>query len=143
MSRPRGGYIGFNRVPDAAAVNSAAVGVWTLREAESLKRAGTWPSAPEAVAPPDTPTGLAQTACDTDLGTGTIAWDSVAGATSYFLEWGTSPGGPYTPAYEGPFTSVALNVEGNGGFAYYRVKAVNASGSSAWSSEVYEVCALS
>ena len=44
MSRQRGGYIGFNRVPAAAAFNSAASGVWTLREAESLKRAGTWPA---------------------------------------------------------------------------------------------------
>jgi len=41
--RPRGGYIGFNRVPAATAANSAASGVWTLREAEALKRAGTWP----------------------------------------------------------------------------------------------------
>jgi hypothetical protein len=41
--RGRGGYIGFNRVPAAAAFNSAASGVWTLREAESLKRGGTWP----------------------------------------------------------------------------------------------------
>jgi hypothetical protein len=45
MSRPRAGYIGFNRVPAASAINSAAVGVWTVREAESLKRAGTWPTA--------------------------------------------------------------------------------------------------
>jgi hypothetical protein len=29
--------------PAAAGVNSAASGVWTVREAESLKRAGTWP----------------------------------------------------------------------------------------------------
>lgn len=43
MTRPRGGYIAFNRAPAASAVNSAAVGIWTLREAESLKRAGTWP----------------------------------------------------------------------------------------------------
>ena len=43
MSRPRAGYIGFNRVPAATALNSAASGVWTLREAEALKRAGTWP----------------------------------------------------------------------------------------------------
>ena len=43
MTRPRGGYIGFNGVPAASAVNSAASGVWTLREAEALKRAGTWP----------------------------------------------------------------------------------------------------
>lgn len=41
--RPRGGYIGFNRVPAASTANSAASGAWTLREAEALKRAGTWP----------------------------------------------------------------------------------------------------
>lgn len=45
MTRPRGGYIGFNGVPAASALNSAASGIWTLREAEALKRAGTWPSA--------------------------------------------------------------------------------------------------
>lgn len=45
MTRPRGGYIGFNRVPASSAVNSAASGIWTLREAEALKRAGTWPRA--------------------------------------------------------------------------------------------------
>ena len=43
--RPRGGYIGFSRVPATTAVNSAASGIWTLREAEALKRAGTWPTA--------------------------------------------------------------------------------------------------
>ena len=52
--RPRGGYIGFNRVPAASAMNSAASGVWTLREAEALKRAGTWPS----VAPGGVGSGL-------------------------------------------------------------------------------------
>lgn len=41
--RGRGGYIGFNRVPAASALNSSASGVWTLQEQESLKRAGTWP----------------------------------------------------------------------------------------------------
>ncbi len=54
MTRPRGGYIGFNRVPAATAINSAASGVWTLREAEALKRAGTWPF----VAPGGVATGL-------------------------------------------------------------------------------------
>jgi len=47
--RPRGGYIGFNRVPAAAAANSAASGVWTLREAEALRRAGTWPTNPTGI----------------------------------------------------------------------------------------------
>jgi hypothetical protein len=54
MSRGRGGYIGFNRVPAAAAINSAASGVWSLREAEALKRAGTWP----VVAPGNVGSGL-------------------------------------------------------------------------------------
>jgi hypothetical protein len=39
-----GGYIGFNRVPAASALNSAASGIWTLREAEAMRRAGTWPT---------------------------------------------------------------------------------------------------
>lgn len=44
-NRPRGGIIGVNATPAAAALNSAASGIWTLREAESLRRAGTWPRA--------------------------------------------------------------------------------------------------
>jgi hypothetical protein len=45
MTRGRGGFIGANIVPAAAAFNSAASGLWTLRDQESLKRAGTWPRA--------------------------------------------------------------------------------------------------
>jgi len=45
MTRGRGGFIGKNVVPAAAAANSAASGLWTVREQESLKRAGTWPIA--------------------------------------------------------------------------------------------------
>ena len=45
--RQPGGYIGFNRVPAASAINSAASGVWTLREAEAMRRAGTWPRVPQ------------------------------------------------------------------------------------------------
>ena len=43
--RGRGGFIGANVVPAAAAFNSAASGLWTVREAEGFKRAGTWPTA--------------------------------------------------------------------------------------------------
>jgi hypothetical protein len=43
--RGRGGFIGTNVVPAATAPNSAASGLWTLRDQESLKRAGTWPIA--------------------------------------------------------------------------------------------------
>ena len=50
MSRQQGGYIGFRRVPAASAVNSAASGMWKLREAEAMRRAGTWPTAGNFVA---------------------------------------------------------------------------------------------
>lgn len=42
-SRPRGGYIGYVPQPAAAGLVSAAGGIWTLREAEALRRLGTWP----------------------------------------------------------------------------------------------------
>ena len=45
MSRPLGGYIGHRPSPAAAAVNSAAGGMWTLQDAESFKRSGFWPAA--------------------------------------------------------------------------------------------------
>ena len=45
MSRPLGGYIGHTPVPAAAGINSAAGGMWTLREAQRLKQAATWPNA--------------------------------------------------------------------------------------------------
>jgi hypothetical protein len=45
VSSQQGGYLGFNRVPAASAINSAASGMWTLREAEAMRRAGTWPRA--------------------------------------------------------------------------------------------------
>jgi hypothetical protein len=53
--RARGGFIGANVTPAASAINSAASGVWTVREAESLKRAGTWP---RFAAVPETISGL-------------------------------------------------------------------------------------
>lgn len=39
MTRPLGGYIGFNRTPTL----SAASGIWTLEEAQRYNRAGAWP----------------------------------------------------------------------------------------------------
>ena len=53
--RQPGGYIGFNRVPAASGLNSAASGIWTLREAEAMRRAGAWP---RSAAVPETISGL-------------------------------------------------------------------------------------
>ena len=44
MSRPLGGYIGHRPVPSATALNSAAGGMWTLREAQRFQEGGTWPA---------------------------------------------------------------------------------------------------
>jgi hypothetical protein len=44
MSRPLGGYIGHRPTPATAATNSAAGGMWTLREAQRFKQGGTWPT---------------------------------------------------------------------------------------------------
>jgi hypothetical protein len=46
MTRGRGGFIGTNIVPAAAEANSAASGLWTLRDVESFQRALTWPVSP-------------------------------------------------------------------------------------------------
>ena len=85
MSRSPGGYIGFNRVPASAAANSAASGVWTVREAESLKRAGTWPTAPAAG---PTLTRITNGTNGSFTGTGTAADPFVA--ASYFGGFGSS-----------------------------------------------------
>ena len=44
--RPRGGIIGATVQPAATALNSAASGVWTLRESNEYRRAGAWPRMP-------------------------------------------------------------------------------------------------
>ena len=72
--RGRGGFIGANVTPASAPVNSAASGVWTVREAESSKRAGTWPIAlPNALLAVPFNTGF------TDLAQGLTASDAGGG----------------------------------------------------------------
>ena len=77
MSRPRGGYIGFNRTPAATALNSAAGGAWTLREAEALKRAGAWPRA----LPPSTLLAVTFDSGYTDLSQGLSASETDSGVS--------------------------------------------------------------
>jgi hypothetical protein len=80
MRDRRGGFIGSATGPAAAGFDSAASGVWTLREAESLKRAGTWPA---TFSDPTSITGLqlwldasdAQTLYDATSGGSLVAAD--------------------------------------------------------------------
>ena len=73
--RPRGGIIGATVQPAASAVNSAASGVWTLREAEALKRAGTWPTYLES------PTQIAGLQLWLDAADGSTLFDATAGGS--------------------------------------------------------------
>lgn len=83
---------------------------------------------------PAAPTGVTATPGDAQA---TIAWTSVAGATSYNIYWATATG--VTPATgtkitgaTNPYTQTGLT---NGTTCYYVVTAVNAAGESAASSQ--------
>jgi hypothetical protein len=81
---------------------------------------------------PTTPTGLSATPGDTQ---NFLSWGPVTGATSYNLEWGTFPGGPYPnviPVSGTTYTHTGLT---NGKPYYYVVNAVNSMGGSADSYE--------
>jgi len=98
MRDRRGGFIGSATGPAAAGSNSAASGIWTLREAESLKRAGTWPA---TFYDPTSITGLqlwldasdAQTLYDATSGGSLVAadggvarWEDKSGNARHFTQ---------------------------------------------------------
>ncbi len=116
MTRPRGGYIGFNR----AGTTTAASGVWTAREAESLRRAGEWPRGPLA------PTGLSAAAGNAQL---SLSWTAPATThgtiTSYLVEYTPSGGSAVTVLTGSTSTSYTLAGLTNGTSYTVRVAAVN------------------
>jgi len=135
VSRPRAGYIGFNRVPDASAINSAASGIWTLREAEAMRRAGTWPSVPTA---PGTPTALSATGGNAQV---SLAWTAPASnggsaITDYAVQFSSNSGSTWTTFADGTSTATSATVTGltNGTAYVFRVAAVNAVDTGAYTS---------
>jgi len=132
--RGRGGYIGTNVTPVSAAVNSAAGGVWTVREAESLKRAGTWPTAAFA---PDSPTSLSGTAGNGQV---SLTWTAPANnggtaITDYTVQYSSNSGSTWNTFADGTSTATSATVTGlTNGTAYtFRVAAVNSVGTGAYS----------
>jgi fibronectin type 3 domain-containing protein len=96
-------------------------------------RSGEVSAAP--VAPPASPTGLAATGGNTQIG---LNWAAVAGATTYNVYRSTTPGGEgATPVASGvtttSFTDTGLS---DGTTYYYRITAVNLGGESGQSAEV-------
>jgi len=133
--RGRGGFIGANVTPASAAINSPASGVWNLREAEALKRAGTWPSSPQ---PPAAPTGLAATAGNAQVA---LSWSSPvsnggAVTVDYVVQFSSNSGSTWTTFADGTSTATSATVTGltNGTAYVFRVAAVNAVGTGAYSS---------
>lgn len=130
MTRPLGGYIGFNRVPAASAMNSAASGAWTLREAEALKRAGTWPTAPRQ---PGAPSGLSAAAGNASL---TLSWTAPTSdlpITGYIVEYTASGGSAQTISTGTTATTYAITGLTNGTTYTMRVAAVSDVGAGAYS----------
>lgn len=83
---------------------------------------------------PAAPTGLTATAGDTQVG---LSWTASSGATSYNVYRGTTAGGQSTTPIATGITGMTFTNTGltNGTTYYYKVAAVNSSGTSAYSNE--------
>lgn len=64
-----------------------------------------------------------------------LTWTAAAGATSYLLEIGGAPGGPYTRRNIGGLTTFAVTAPAGG--YYLRVRGINAAGEGLPSNEVF------
>lgn len=85
---------------------------------------------------PATPTGVSATGNTSSV---SLSWGSVSGATSYNVYRSTTAGGEGTTAFASNVTSASYtdNAVTAGTTYYYKVAAVNASGTSAQSTEVH------
>ena len=85
---------------------------------------------------PATPTGVSATG---NTGSISLSWSASSGATSYSIYRSTTAGGEGTTAFASNVTSTSYTDSAvtNGTTYYYKVAAVNASGTSAQSSEVH------
>jgi fibronectin type 3 domain-containing protein len=107
-------------------------------EVAGVNSAGTGPDSNQAsatpIAPPAAPTGLGATAGNAQVA---LAWTASSGATGYNVYQGTSSGGESgTPVATG-ITSTTYTVTGltNGTEYFFKVAAVNSSGTSGYSNE--------
>jgi len=114
--RGRGGFIGFNRT----AATTAASGIWTVREAEALRRAGEWPRGPVA------PTSLTASAGNGQI---SLSWTAPATThgtiTNYLVEYTPSGGSAVYVLTGSTSTSYTLTGLTNDTSYTVRVAAVN------------------
>ena len=134
--RRRAGYIGFNSVPAASALNSAASGMWALREAEAMRRAGTWPT---TITIPGVPRDLGVSAGNGQVSVSWLSPVSNGGSpiTDYVVQFLSDAGQFWTTFADGTSTSVEAVVTGltNGVSHRFRVAAVNEVGTGEYTAE--------
>ena len=128
--RPRGGIIGSSVTP----TQSAAGGIWTLREAEAYSRATLWP----ALAGP--PTGLTGTNGNAQVSLAWTAPSATGGSaiTDYSVQYSSNSGSSWTTFSRSASTATSAAVTGltNGTAYLFRVAAVTVMGAGAYSSTV-------
>lgn len=117
MSRPRGGYIA-GTLPAWTTISTS--GVFTLREAQELRAANTWPRGPVA------PTGLTASSGNAQL---SLSWAAPATThgtiTNYLVEYTPSGGSSQYVLTNSTSTSYTLTGLTNGTAYTVRVAAVN------------------
>jgi len=113
--------------------NSAASGVWAVHEAESLKRAGTWPSAPTV---PGTPASLSASGGNAQA---SLTWTAPANTggisiTDYSVQYSSNSGSTWTTFSRAASATASQTVTGltNGTAYVFRVAAINAIGTGAY-----------
>ncbi|NDC96439.1 fibronectin type III domain-containing protein [bacterium] len=127
--RPRGGIIGATVQP----TTTAASGMWTLREAEALTRAGTWPTAPT---PPGVPTALSGSSGNAQV---SLTWTAPASngglsITNYSVQYSSNSGSTWTTFSRTASATASQIVTGltNGTAYVFRVAAINGVGTGAY-----------
>ena len=125
--RPRGGVIGANVTP----TQTAASGVWTVREVEAYTRANAWPALPGA------PTSVSGTAGNAQVSLTWTAPSSTGGyaITDYTVQYSSNSGSSWTTFSRAASSATSATVTGlTNGTAYtFRVAAVTVLGSGAYS----------
>lgn len=121
----KSGYLGTDNLHPTMTGYQAMAMTWRAGIQAYLNEGGSAPAAP---------TGLSATAGNTQV---SLSWTGSSGATSYNLYRGTTAGGESTTPVATGITATSYTNTGltNGATYYYKVKAVNSSGASAYSNE--------
>jgi len=129
-----GAFVGENQIFQFLFTGNVTLTVDSTGGNEGIVKAIFLDNAPSPLAAPAAPTGLTAVAGNAQIA---LSWTAVPGAASYNVYRGTTAGGESTtPIYTGITGTTKIDTGLTNGTAYYyKVKAVNASGTSGYSNE--------